>query len=85
MSSDMLKKIGLSHRVPTHVTQKDHKEKEEEYHYFILIMRNKIAGMDPDDVINMDQTSIPYSYHTFCILEKKGEKTIHVLRGKGKS
>jgi hypothetical protein len=26
----------------------------------------------------MDQTSIPYSYHSFCIIEKKGENTIHI-------
>jgi hypothetical protein len=46
--------------VSTHVAQKDHKETEEESHHFILMMRDKVAvaGMDPDYVINMDQTSI---------------------------
>ena len=35
-------------------------------------------GMDPDDIINMDLTLIPYSYHSNWTLEKKGTKTIHV-------
>jgi hypothetical protein len=34
--------------------------------------------MDPDDIVNMDQTPIPYSYHSNRTLEKKGVKTIHV-------
>ena len=41
-------------------------------------MRQKIIGMDPDDILNMDQTPIPYSYHSNRTLEKKGVKTIHV-------
>ena len=40
-------------------------------------MRQKIAGMNPDDVINMDQTPIPYSYHSNWMLEAKGTKAIH--------
>lgn len=34
--------------------------------------------MDPDDVINTDQTLIPYSFPSNRTLEKKGAKTIHV-------
>jgi hypothetical protein len=34
--------------------------------------------MNPDDVINMDQTSISYTFTSNRILEKKGVKTIHV-------
>ena len=41
-------------------------------------MRQKIIGMDPDDIVNMDQTPIPYSYHSNRTLKKKGVKTIHV-------
>ena len=54
----VIKSIGMSHRVSTHIAQKDHKETEEESHHFILMMRNKVVGMDPDYVINMDQTPI---------------------------
>jgi hypothetical protein len=55
---NFIQSIGMSHRMSTHVAQKDHKETEEESHHFILMMRNKVAGMDPDYVVNMDQTSI---------------------------
>ena len=34
--------------------------------------------MKPDDIVNMDQTPIPYSYHSNQTLEKKGVKTKHV-------
>ena len=40
-------------------------------------MRYKVVGMDPDYVINMDQTPIPHSYHALHTLEKKGVKTVH--------
>jgi hypothetical protein len=40
--------------VSTHVAQNNDKETEEESHYFILMTRNKFAGMDLDDVINID-------------------------------
>jgi hypothetical protein len=48
-----IKSIGMSHRLSTHVAQKDHKETEEESHHFILMIRNKVAGMDPDYVMNI--------------------------------
>lgn len=61
----------------THIAQKDHKHTEEESGHFIHMMRKKVAGMNPDDVFNMDQ--MPYSYNSLCTLEKKGENTVHVL------
>ena len=42
------------------------------------MMWNKVAGMDPDYVINIDQTPIPYSYCALRTLEKKGVKMVHV-------
>lgn len=63
----------------THVAQKDHKDTEEKSCHFIHMMRNKVAGMDLDDVFNMHQMPMPYSYHSLCDLEKKGENTVHVL------
>jgi len=65
-----IKSIGMSHMVSTHIAPKDHKETEEESHHFIPMMRNKVAGMDPDCVINMDQTPIPYSYHALHTIEE---------------
>ena len=73
-----VKRVGLSHRVSTHVAQKNYKETEEESSHFMALMRQKVAGMNPDDVINMDQTPIPYTFPSNRTLEKKGTKTIHV-------
>mgnify|MGYP006205657777 FL=1 len=73
-----IKKVGLSNRVSTHVAQKDHRETEEESSYFLTMMRQKVSGMDPGDVLNMDQTPIPYSFPSSRTLEKKGAKTINV-------
>jgi hypothetical protein len=42
------------------------------------MMHHKVAGMNPNNVLNMDQMLIPFSYHAKCTLEKKGSKTIHV-------
>ena len=71
-------RVGLYCRVSTHFTQKDHKETEEESSHFVTLMRQKVLGMNPDDVINMDQTPILYTFPSNRTLEKKGSKTIHV-------
>jgi hypothetical protein len=73
-----VKKMGYTHRIGTHVAQKNYKDTEEDALQFIVMMREKVALMDPDDVLNMDQTPIPYSYHTSRTLELKGKRTIHV-------
>jgi hypothetical protein len=41
-------------------------------------MRQKVLGMNLDNVINMDQTPIPYMFPSNHTLEKKGTQTIHV-------
>jgi hypothetical protein len=74
----LLNMIGLSHGVLIHVAQKDHQVTEEEFCNFILMMRNKVQDMDPDDVISTDQTHTPYSIHASCTLEKMEMKTVHV-------
>ncbi len=73
-----VKKMGYTHRIGTHVAQKNHKDTEDDALHFMAMMREKVAEMDPDDIINMDQTPIPYSYHTSRTLALKGTKTIHV-------
>ena len=35
-------------------------------------------GMDPEDILYMDQILSPYSYHSNQMLQKKGIKTINV-------
>jgi len=43
------------------------------------MMKEKVGEYDPCDIINMDQSRIPYSYHSSMTLEMKGKKTIHVI------
>ena len=44
----------------------------------IEFMKAKLAGKDLSDIINMDQTPIPYYFHSNKMLESKGVRTIHV-------
>jgi hypothetical protein len=73
-----VKRVGLRNRVSIHVAQKNHQETEEESSHFLVLMKQKLSGMNPDDVINMDQTPIPFTFPSNRTLEKKGTKTIHV-------
>jgi hypothetical protein len=41
------------------------------------MMRNKVAGMDLNDLINMDQMRMSHSFHSSCTFEKKGDKNVH--------
>ena len=41
-------------------------------------MKDKIAGKDPCYIINMDQSHIPYSFHSSKMLETKGMRMIHI-------
>jgi hypothetical protein len=50
----------------------------EESRHFIVTMKDKVADKDPSDIINMDQTPIPFSFHSNKTLERKGTRTIHV-------
>jgi hypothetical protein len=72
------KQMGLSHRAATHTAQKNYHETMEESRHFIEMMKYKVADKDPALIINMDQTPIPFSFHSAKTLEKKGTKTIHV-------
>ena len=73
-----LHRVGLTHRVATHVAQKSHHETEAASIEFMEFMRRKVANMNPDHVINMDQTPIPFLYHNNRTWNKKGMRTIHV-------
>ena len=72
------KKMGLAHRVATHTAQRNYQETEEESRHFIQFMKDKVSGKDPCDIINMDQSPIPYSFHSDKTLETKGTRTIHL-------
>lgn len=72
------KTMGLTHRAATHTAQKNSDETQEESRHFIQMMKEKLVYYDPCDVINMDQSPIPYSFHASRTLEMKGTKTVHV-------
>jgi hypothetical protein len=42
------------------------------------MMHQKVTQMDPDDMINMDQMPIPFSYHASQTLDRKGTNTIYI-------
>ena len=42
------------------------------------MMKEKVVEYDPCDIINMDQSPIPYLYHSNRTLEIKGMKTVHI-------
>jgi hypothetical protein len=48
------------------------------------MMKEKVAEYDPCDIINMDQSPIPYSYHSSRILEMKEAARPH-LRFNGRN
>jgi hypothetical protein len=72
------KRLGLSIRAATHTAQKHFLEMKVESQDFIAFSKAKIAGKDPCNVINMDQTPIPFLFHSNKTLEIKGAWTIHV-------
>ena len=43
---------------------------------FIAMMGMKLQGRDPNDILNMDQMPIPYSYHSNKKLEVIGSKSV---------
>ena len=58
--------------------KKNHTDAEEDALHLIMMMREKVALMDRDNIINMDQTPVPYSYHMTRTLAPRDMKTIHV-------
>jgi hypothetical protein len=61
----------------THTAQKRFMETAADAKDFIIMVKQKLEGMSPDDILNMDQTPIPFSFHSNKTLEVKGTKTIH--------
>ena len=61
----IIKKIGLTHHISIHMAQKDKNQRDSvvESNHFITMVRWKVMGMAPDDVMNMDQMPIPSLYH----------------------
>jgi hypothetical protein len=60
-----------------HTEQKHFIETEANVKDFISVMKMKLMGRNLDDVLNMDQMPIPFSYHSNKMLDLKGSKMIH--------
>ena len=58
-----MKSAGLSHRLGTHTTQQSPKGMEQAARDFMELMWQKVAPMNPDNILNMDQMPISFSYH----------------------
>ena len=64
---------------------KSHQETESASIQFMDYMRQKVASINLDHVINMHQTSIPFSYHNYRTLSKNGLQPIHVCASTSKT
>ena len=73
------KHLGLTQRMATHTAQKHFLETEDSSRDFIAMMRERTIDRNRDDILNMDQTPISYSYHSNKTLDTRGARTIHVL------
>ncbi len=47
---------------------------------FMEFMQCKVANMNQDHILNMDQTPIPFMCHAKCTWYRKGMPTVHVRR-----
>ena len=63
--------------VQQHTAQKHFMESKAEVKDFIAVMKSKLEGRNLDDVLNMDQMPIPFSYNSNMMLEVKGAQTVH--------
>jgi hypothetical protein len=62
----------------THTAQKHFWETEESSRDFILMMQERTVDRNRDDILNMDQTPIAYSYHSNKTLDTRGSRTVHI-------
>ena len=46
---------------------------------FIVMMKVMLQGRNPDDVLNADQTLIPFSDRASKMLDKNDKKTVNAL------
>ena len=80
-----LRQAGYTHRLSTHTAQKKPEETKAAASEFMEYMRRKVEKMCPDHVLNMDQTPIPFSFHSKRTWEKMGARTVHVLASTGET
>ncbi len=71
-----MKSARLTHRLVIYTAQQNPKGMEQVACDFMELMQQKVAHMNPEHVLNMDQTPIPFLYHNKCMWDKKGVKTV---------
>lgn len=71
-------RVGLTHHVVTHVVQKTPCESEVASKEFMEFMNCRVKNMNLDHASNMNQTPIPFAFHTNCTWPEKGMHTILV-------
>jgi hypothetical protein len=68
--------IRLAQHAATHTAQLHFAETVDDEEDFIAMMRVKVQGRNPNNILNMDQIPIPYSYHSNKMLEVIESQTI---------
>jgi hypothetical protein len=69
--------ISFTYHCAMHTAQKHFMDTEAYAKDFIAVMKSKLEGRNLDDVLNMDQTPILFSFHSNATLEVKGAQTVH--------
>ena len=70
--------LGLTQSMATHTAQKHFREAEESSRDFIAMMQERTVDRNKDDILNMDQTPIAYSYHSRKTLNTRMSRPVHV-------
>ena len=77
--SRLAKRLGLSHRGPTHIAQKHYKETMLLAKHFLFKMQERLSGKNKHKIANVDQTPITFAPAHNSTLQEKGSKTVHVM------
>ena len=78
--SRFLAKNKLTHRVATHMAQRDPREVEAEALEFLEYIRPRLedGSRDPDYIVNMDQTPVYHAMNVRTTVEHVGTKTVNM-------
>ena len=74
-----VKRLGFSHRRPTHQAQKHWRETELIAKYFMNMVIERCGGKPHFKVINMDQSPQTFSPVHGSTLQARGSRTVHVM------
>ena len=85
--SRFLARNNLTHRVATHMSQRDPHEVEAEAIEFLEYIRPRLidGSRDPDFIMNMDQTPVYHAMNARCTIERVGARTVNMRTSTGDS